>query len=428
MLLRFSVTNHLSFRDRQEFSLLASSLKDPEMGLLDGSELGDRQILPAAVVYGANASGKSNFVDAISYMREQIRSSHIWGRPESGLERRTFALDPTYARAPSKFDIDFLSDGVRYHYGFETSDKGYTSEWLYGFPRGSRQMLFEREYDRFRFGRNLKGRNKVISDLTRDNSLFVSAALQNDHKQITEITKFFRFMRSNNNISVGGSRASLELADKEIDNRTIEFLGKIGTGVTGFRWEESEYPDEYRAFHTALQSAMKEVGKGELAETFPPPEELGKNKTIELAHKGPDGSQVYMSIDRESAGTRRLLVLLGSVFRVLDRGGLLLIDELDASLHTQACEAVLALFSHAKTNPHGAQMIATTHDTNLLASPLLRRDQVWFAEKDFEGMTYLYPLTDIRTRKDDNIERGYLQGRFGAIPFAGSVTEIFQVD
>ena len=112
------------------------------------------------------------------------------------------------------------------------------------------------------------------------------------------------------------------------------------------------------------------------------------------------------------------------MFRALDEGTLLVIDESDASLHTQACEAVLALFSSATTNPKGAQLIATTHDTNLLRSPLLRRDQIWFTEKDAEGATHLYPLTDIRTRKGDNLEKGYLQGRYGAIPFAGPISDL----
>jgi AAA15 family ATPase/GTPase len=117
-------------------------------------------------------------------------------------------------------------------------------------------------------------------------------------------------------------------------------------------------------------------------------------------------------------------MLLGLVFQALDEGAPFVIDELDASLHTQACEAVLALFSSPETNPRGAQLIATTHDTNLLRSRMLRRDQIWFTEKDGHGATHLYPLTDIRTRKEDNIEKGYLQGRFGAIPFSGSISDL----
>ena len=141
-----------------------------------------------------------------------------------------------------------------------------------------------------------------------------------------------------------------------------------------------------------------------------------KRLKLELSHRGGGGDNVYLDIDRESAGTRRLLFMLGPIFRALDEGTLIVIDELDASLHTRACEAILELFGSQKTNPHGAQLVVTTHDTNLLHSPLVRRDQIWFVELNKKGATRVFPLTDIRTRKDDNIEKGYLQGRYGAIP------------
>ena len=137
---------------------------------------------------------------------------------------------------------------------------------------------------------------------------------------------------------------------------------------------------------------------------------------FELAHKGRNGETVYFQLDWESAGTRWLLILLGLVFRALDNRAPIIVDDLDASLHTQAAEAVLGLFSSPKTNPKGAQIVATTHNTNLMDSSILRRDQIWFTEKDDSGATRLYPLTDIRTRKGDNIERGYLQDRYGATP------------
>lgn len=422
MLLRFGVTNHLSFRDKQELSLVASSLKDVEVGLLDDPTTKGRKILPAAVIYGGNASGKSNFVDALAYMRSQIRSSHTQGEPGGGVPRAHFALDSDSARAVSKFDIDFVWSGVRYHYGFETTNEAFISEWLYAFPRGLRQMLFERKRNSFKFGRNLKGRNKVIGDLTRRNSLFLSAAIQNGHEQLTTIAAFFMSLRIDTAISVPGELASIQLAKEDVDQRIIKFLNKIGTGVIDYRRQERELPPDWIVIKRAFQSALRAAGKGDLSVRS---DFSDKQIDIELAHRGTDGDTVYLNLERESAGTRRLLVLLGRVYRALARGGLLLIDELDASLHTQACEAVLALFSRSEINPRGAQMIATTHDTNLLQSSLLRRDQVWFAEKDTEGMTHLYPLSDIRTRRGDNIEKGYLQGRFGAIPFAGSIPDLF---
>jgi uncharacterized protein len=422
VLLRFSVGNHLSFRDEQEISLVASSLKDIEMGLLAYPGIKDRGVLPAAVIYGANASGKSNFIDALEYMQWQILESHKRGEPRGRIFRAPFALDPKYAKTSSIFDIDFISKGIHYHYGFEVTDQIFDSEWLYAFPHGARQVLFERKRSRFKFGRNLKGRNKIISELTRPNSLFLSAAIQNDHKQITTISEFFQSMRVDSRISIPGGLASTHLADEDVDDRVIKFLSQIGTGVIAYRKSERPVPEELITIQNAIRSAVRRMKKGNV--TIEPGFGVEKESLIELAHKGIDGRQIFMDLDRESAGTRRLLILLWHAYRTLDQGGLLLIDELDASLHTQACEAVLALFSQPELNPKGAQMIATTHDTNLLRSALLRRDQVWFTEKDAMGATHLYPLTDIRTRKGDNIERGYLQGRFGAIPFAGPVSDI----
>ena len=138
---------------------------------------------------------------------------------------------------------------------------------------------------------------------------------------------------------------------------------------------------------------------------------------VELVHRGRDNEPVPLGLDRESAGTRRLLAVMGDVYRALDEGTPVIMDELDTSLHTHAGEAVLRLFCSAASNPKGAQLLATTHDTNLMRSSSLRRDQLWFTQKDAQGATEIYPLTDFKTRSGDNFESGYLQGRYGAVPF-----------
>ena len=153
MLLRFGVSNRLSIRDRQELSLTASSLKDPTGGLIDCPSVPGGHVLPAVLIYGANASGKSNLVDSLRVMREMVLVSHRKGEPGGGVPlRRPFALDPANSVSPTRFDIDFVMDGVRHHYGFETSDEKFLSEWLYAFPKGHRRTLFEREGDKFHFG------------------------------------------------------------------------------------------------------------------------------------------------------------------------------------------------------------------------------------------------------------------------------------
>ena len=419
MLLRFSAANHLSIKEPQALSLTASSLKDVEDGLIASAAAPEARVLPAAVIYGANASGKTNLVAALKRMRWLALYSHSRGEPAEGVRRTRFALDPACERVPTMFAADFVLENIRYHYGFEASDEAFAAEWLHAFPSGRRQVLFERNGEHFLFGRGLTGRNKTISELTRPNSLFLSAAIQNDHEHLSKIAEFFRLIDSDTAVSIPAAVVLMMLAETDVDGRVINLLERVGTGVIDYRRQETELPTEVENLQREFLSVFQRFVKEPLDA-----EPQRGNVTVQLAHRGHQGDKIFFDLNRESAGTRRLLILLGRVFRALDEGTLLVIDELDASLHTQACEAVLALFSSATTNPKGAQLIATTHDTNLLRSPLLRRDQIWFTEKDAEGATHLYPLTDIRTRKGDNLEKGYLQGRYGAIPFAGPISDL----
>jgi len=420
MLLRFGVANHLSIRDKQELSLVAlSSIKDDDEALIETAASRNHRVLPTAIIYGANGSGKSNFTDALSWMSGAVVKSQRSGDPEKGVPRKPFRLDPRYFTKPSLFDIDFVTDGVRYHYGFEASDEAFVSEWLYAYPNHVRQVLFERDNDDFHFGRNLKGHNRTIADLTRDNSLFLSAAYQNDHSELLPVARYFLSLFCHNDIWIPGIGASKELANDKIDHRIIKFLEEIGTGVVGYRKDKVPISERMRNFHKEISAAFRNISGQDIDIGLKEDTEV----KVELAHQGSDGRQVFFELDRESAGTRRLLMLLGPAFRALSTGCPLVIDELDASLHTEACSAFVELFCNQRTNPKGAQLIATTHDTNLLNSQLLRRDQTWFIEKSEGGDSRLFPLTDVRTRRGDNIEKGYLQGRYGGIVFPRSVEE-----
>ena len=401
MLLRFAVSNHLSIRDRQELSLVASSLSDAADGLIDCASSPSGAVLPAIVLYGANASGKSNVVDALRTMRETVLRSHWSGEPAAGVaNRQPYRLDAASAASRSQFELDFVLDGVRHHYGFEATDDEFAAEWLLDYPSGRRRLLFEREGGEFRFGRALKGRNRVLADLTRANSLFLSAAAQHGHEKLTAVFSYFRHLNGIDGQTISGSIASDLLAD-ELDQRVLRFLAEADTGVVNYRpvVEEAEQGDQ------ELMAKLSALGVSA---------SLDRRLRIELAHRGSE-QDVYFELERESAGTRRLLLILSRLFESLDHGTPLVVDELDLSLHTEASLALLRLFCSPSTNPNGAQLIATVHDTNLLVAPMLRRDQVWFAEKE-DGATRTYPLTDIRTRKGDNLERGYLQHRFGAAP------------
>jgi len=409
MLLRFAVDNHLSICDQQELLFAASPLKDHADGLIDCEAVGSGKILPAVVIYGANASGKTNLVNALKSMRSAVLFSQTKGEPGGGIPRRKHLLDPSCSVKPTCFEIDFVLDGIRYHYGFEATDEAFTSEWLYQIPKAHRRKLYERKEQDFVFGRGLKGANHNITRLTRPNSLFLSAAAQNGHALLSRVYGYFQDIA----FSVPGFRASSEVGGEGVDDRVIRFLESINTGVIGYHKKEMEFSEDFRAHRRELDAVFQKIAGQTIESDLDDEEKIVK---IELAHCGRDGSKVYFDLDLESAGTRRLLIILNRVFKAIDKGLPIIIDELDASLHTYASEAILRLFCSPLVNKKGAQLIATTHDTNLMKGSLLRRDQLWFADKNGEGATEIFPLTDFRTRKGDNFELGYLQGRFGAVP------------
>ncbi|MGO7181470.1 ATP/GTP-binding protein [Rhizobium brockwellii] len=420
MLLRFSAENHLSLRGKMEVSLVAAKLKDFDEGLIQ-TPINGISVLPAAIIYGPNASGKSNIIGALSFMRALVVSSQISGRPDSNIVRMPFALDAACIVAPTTLEADFLVNDVRFNYGFSYVDQQIEKEWLITYPNGRAQNLFIREGQQFAFGRKLRGRNAVIADLTRKNSLFLSAAAQSDHDELTPIYKFFSEMVIIQAIAMPGHIASSEFEHGTVDERVINFLNNMGTGVVGYRRTEQDASEFSRELTRNLTSLMQKFATS--SEPAPDLSKFDREKdvAIELGHSTSDGAVVYFNMDRESAGTRRMLVMLSRIFEVLDRGGLIIIDELDASLHTQASELIFSLFSSSDYNADGAQMIATVHDTNLLSSEYIRRDQVWLCEKKPAGDTEVFPLTDIRLRHTDDFERGYLEGRFGALPVSGSI-------
>ena len=224
MLLRFGVTNHLSLRDRQELSLVASSLDDAPAGLIDCDHVPAGRLLPAIIIYGTNASGKSNLIDAIRWTKRTVQHSHSRGDPNEPIPRAPFILDAACAFAPTQVEVDFVVGDVRYHYGFEVTNEAFVAEWLYAFPRDKRQVLFERQGLKFRFGRNLKGRNQIISELTRPNSLFLSAAAQNRHEELSAIQKFFQSIQIDAEQSTDSSTIADQLVGKDQDDRIVQFL------------------------------------------------------------------------------------------------------------------------------------------------------------------------------------------------------------
>ena len=427
MLLRFGVENHRSIRTYQELSLVATTLKDSAEGLLNTSwsltDSNPLQVVPALAIYGSNAAGKSTVLKALDFFVQAILGSHSRGAVSGGVPYHPFLLDDVSSKKPSRYDADFMIKGIRYHYGFSLDGEKFTREWLYMFSAGGRRVtkttLFVRDRDNpeeFYFGKSLKGENKQISKLVRPNSLYLSAAAQNSHPVLSDLYELIskKFVTR---VDVDLSEFSLAkqllayLGDDE--NRTkqaIEFLAAADVGILGVDFAKIPFKN--------VNKDLIEDFERLFSKHFDLPEAFKEPPTrVRLLHRGANDKAFAIGLDAESAGTISLLQLIGPAFERLREGGVLVVDELNSTLHPLVSRELIRLFSNPTTNPGGAQIIFSTHDTNLLAGGLLRRDQIWFAEKDREGETCIYPLSEITVRSKDNLERGYLTGRFGAIPF-----------
>jgi hypothetical protein len=442
MLIEFRAQNHRSMRDEQVLTMEAGRVGDPDDDrprVIAG--LGVR-LLSVAALYGANASGKSNVLSAFGFMRDAIVDSHSSWPPQGGVPRDAFAWGDG-PDAPSIFEATVLVGGVRHQYGFVVDQTRVREEWLFAWPRGRRQTWFEREGDHFTFGINLKGENRVIEQVTRPNALFLSTAAQHQHEQLLPLHGWFREVRT---IRVEGYRerysdampasaaaamfAALAAASAASPNGMIRLFDLIPRpGDEGRVLDElaslegvaaSRVRSLLRAADMGIAEFRVESPQGETRRDKP-----GAGKRVSLRHEIGTAGEGWMALERESAGTRAILRLAPAVVDVLHRGGVLLIDELEASLHPILAMEILKLFNDPRTNANNAQLVCTTHDTALLgtmAGPTsLRRDQIWLTEKDDEGATRLYPVTDFKPRKAENLERGYLQGRYGAIPFLGNL-------
>lgn len=431
MLLRFSVSNHLSIKDTQELSFIKSSLKGPEDGLLSTPSLPKEKVLPAAIIYGPNASGKSNLLDALNFMRQAVLLSHRQWAPDAGISQQPFLLNKLCLTKPSRFEMDFDIDGVRYNYGFACTSSEFVEEWLYSAPDRRRRLFFERSGPKpndVKFGTSFAGQRQAIADLMRPNSLFLSAAFQNNHPIAKVIVSAFKNIRAYSSLETDAIDLEFMIGNNELDMRIMSFLREIRTGITKHRQVEAARSAQktkiMHGFFEAIMSVMPSEPNDDFRTSFL--DGMDKETSIEFLHQSDDGSDVYFDAKRESAGTRRLIPLLQNVMVALDQGNVCVIDEIDASLHTQICDAIIALFTNPASNPNGAQIIATTHDTNLLNASNLRRDELWLVEKTPGGASEFYSLADVKIRDTENFERGYLHGRYGAVPYAGSAADLIK--
>lgn len=413
MLVEFRVKNFRSLRDEQVLSLVASKDKTlHDTHTLDTGIRAAPTLLRSTAIYGANASGKSNLIKALQYMRGVVIESATAIQPGQSFAVQPFRLDIDSASQPTEFEVTFLLDGVRYQYGFTMTSQRIVSEHLLVYRAFKPQRWFARHFDAtsgkdvYDFGPGLKGSKTVWEGATRPNALFLSMAVQLNSEALRPIFDWFanRLIIFNEQEKLNPHISIQMLKQADSRKNICNFLTAADISISDIEVETRKVPGQ--TVHFDLVAGKTEVRSEELEE-----------HQLRFHHDTEQGKAVFDLMD-ESSGTRNLLFLVGPVLSVLSKGLTLVIDELDTSLHTILVRELVRLFHRPEINTGGAQLIFTTHDTSLLDAPdLFRRDQVWFVEKDRDQASTLVSLSEFSPRKKEALERGYLIGRYGGIPF-----------
>jgi len=380
-------------------------------------DINNISLLKSAVVYGANASGKSSLLEAMESMKEIVEKS-ISIKETDSFVAQPFLLHSKTADQETLFEIVFVVDRVAYRYGFEiATDATIIREWLYQKrlqPRAKESKLFERDRDRL-IGKHFREGQQLI-DKTRKNALFLSVVAQFNGEVSTKILSWFKQFNHISNINSDAFKhySFNKLEDEAFKEKIVTLIKNADVGISDIKKKTISY-DELKQDNPKLDELPSFLV-----------DEMKKNglSTIETSHIQYQNENSFkqfipFSLKMESDGTQKLLALSAPIIETLIKGEILVIDELDNSLHTELAQEIVKLFNSQETNPNNAQLIFTTHDTNLLNQKLFRRDQIWFTQKDIYGVSELYSLIDYgrgRTRDDLVLERNYLNGNFGAVP------------
>ena len=385
MLIQFTIENHRSIKNNAVISFAASKDKSLEANLLHPDE--KKTLLPAIALYGANAAGKSNVLHALMTMKEMVIGEASKVSKGQKLPWEPFGDTTT----PTTFEIVFIYQGVRYAYGYSFDDKKIYTEYLYYWPNGREALIFSRENGKYEFRENVN-EQLTLSNRTPDNKLYLVSSNDWNLPQTENAYKWFL--------------EKLTFLMEE-EPATSETVAQIISG------------DEKKA------RILKELLLADLGITDVTLKNIsGKSPVITTTHRiiGEDGSVEHFQLlmDQESSGTQRFFARIGGWLQALENGALLVVDEIEDSLHPLLTKRLIEMVQDNSVNTNGAQILFTTHDAMLLDLNFLRRDQIWFADKNEKTCaTELYSLASFSPRKGENVRKGYLQGRFGAIPFIG---------
>jgi hypothetical protein len=425
MLLSFRTENHRSLRDEQE--LLLTTAEQGEEGFPAPADITPLRVTG---IFGANASGKSSVVKALSFMQRMVRGGPFrWAQSSYGPEdedmpqipREPFLLDGESGERPSGFAVELLLEGQRYSYGFTVDDVSVVEEWLHlEAPGEDTRLVFERERLNFAYGDRDEGSPELTDLLNIEPDTLLISVLANasptmfHSEAVTALNRVRRWFRTSLRVASGdlgalrGSRPPS--GSPELLGRLTELARAVDTGIDGYRVERPPLTAEERAEIEA------NVGPDQAA-AFIRDRADGR---VSFRHRGAVGER-SLEYQDESSGTRVLLRLGTTIMTLLERGGTLVVDEIDTSLHTLLSGSLISLFKAPENNPRGAQLIFTSHDTSLLGRvhgrEVLTEDEIWLTEKAGDGATSLFPMSSYASSGEENRDRRYLVGRYGAVPF-----------
>ena len=422
MLLNFAVTNYRSIKERQVFSLMAVEGLPHEESLIRSKE--DIPILPVALLFGANASGKSNILRALGTMRQMVLNSVRLNPDDTLDEYEPFLLDEESRNNSTELEAEFITGGKEkiehhYRYGLAFSESLITEEWLYRYEGDNETELFSRDRDKVQVNETEFPEGKGKEDALNSNRLFLSLVAQLNGTQSKEIIFWFTtvgfFTASQTEQYMPITSILLKRKENPIEDRL------------------SHYADIAQTFLSNIDIGIMELSIEEVSVALPKdvPEELKKDLSkdghttlkVESTHNRYNkqgeiiGREIFSTERNESEGTQKITELLGVIFITLGAGSLLVIDELDAKLHPLLTRAIIQLFTNPEINTYGAQLIFTTHDTNQLHLDYVRRDEIWFTEKSCVEATELYSHIEFKDFDPSmDITEQYVNGRYGAIP------------
>lgn len=414
MLIEFSVENYLSIKEMQTISLIANKSNELEGNVYKTGGTVNLDVLKSCVIYGANAAGKSNVLLAFRTMMEIVTKSASTAQAGDTLPVTPFKLNTETQDKPTTFEITFIEDNTRYQFGFSATENRIIDEWLYAYPKARPQKWYYRTWNEssesyeWDIGPSLLGEKQVWQRSTRENALFLSTAVQLNSEQLKPVFTWFKKRLKLSSISGWTHTYSAKRCNDDIKTDILNFLKAADIGiddvlVTKEKFDPENLPD-------AMPEDMKKVVISNLKDKI-----LYDVSTVHFNEKG---EPVHFRLEEESHGTRKLFSLAGPWLDSLEKGHVLVIDELHDTLHPKLVTFLVNLFNSPETNKNGAQLIFTTHETSILSQNVFRRDQIWFCEKNQKNETIVYPLTDYSPRKGrENLEAAYLDGRYGALPY-----------